>query len=279
VGRGNNSQETNPSSVYLPFLRTLRILDTENPAFSAILFDTLDTPRLQWLDYQKPSNYQYLPGDVGEISKPLIRYLDRSTVALTKLTLDARVVPPSDLVAFLRTLKHLKHLVLGEEPTGPSRSIDVSPYKYGPRHFPLNLLIPDEDPESPNGLNSEIFLPSLEIFESIHVSGFSDETLLRFIQARLQSFSAGRVSLLSRIRVKFNYVAEEATMNPETLSGAIVECAEKTGISPHLSLEILYEERKGRIGHLSPYYGVGHYSYNERTWNHMDIPGQGELEI
>lgn len=276
VERENDSQETSPSSVYLPFLRILRILDTENPASSAILFDSLDTPRLQWLDYQKPPHYRYLPGDVGEFSKPLIRFLDRSTNALTKVTLDARIVPPSDLVALLRTLKHLKHLVLGEEPTGPSRSIDVSPYKYGPRHFHLDLLIPDGDPESPNDSNPEILLPSLEIFESIAVSGFSEETLLRFIQTRLRSFSAGRVSLLSRIRVKFNYVVENAKMDPDTLFWAIAECAEETGVSPHLSLEIRHEETNGRTGHLSPYYGVG---YNERTWSHMDIPRQGELEM
>jgi len=76
-------------SLSLPFLQTLRIMDTENPAASEILFNSLDTPCLVWLDYRKPwYYYPYLPGDVGEISKPLIRFLDRSTDALTKVTLD-----------------------------------------------------------------------------------------------------------------------------------------------------------------------------------------------
>jgi hypothetical protein len=273
VEQENDSQETSPSSVYLPFLRTLRIVDTENPAASAIFFDSLDTPRLQWLDYRKPGYYSYLPGDVGEISKPLIRFLDRSTDALTKVTFDARVVPASDLVHFLRTLKHLKHLVLGQEPKGSSRSIKFPPHQFGPRHFHLDLLIPDEDLESPDALNSEILLPSLEIFESIDVCGFSEDTLLRFIQARLQSFSAGRVSLLKCIRVKFNHVVDKANVDSEDFSLAIKECAEKAR-SPDVFLEIHHEQSRER-GPLSPFYGV----FCGSTWNHMDIPGQGELEM
>ena len=258
------------SSIYLPFLRTLRILDTENPVASAILFDALDTPCLQWLDYQKPEHYEYLPGDIGEISKPLTRFLDRSTYALTKVTFDSRVVPRSDLVEFLRPLKHLKHLVLGEEPEGPSRSIEqCSSYRFGPRHFCLDLLIPEGDVESSSALNSEILLPSLETFESIDICGFSEETLLRFIQARLQSFSAGRVSLLRCVRVKFKHTAHKADINSEAFYSVIGE-AERAG-SPHVLVDIHHKERSRRSGPLSPYYGVGYYSAS--TWDHMDIPG------
>jgi len=275
VGSEDDHQER--SSIYLPFLRTLRILDTENPVASATLFDSLDTPCLQWLDYQKPEYYRYLPGDVGEISKPLIRFLDRSTNALTKVTFDARIVPRSDLVDFLRPLKHLKHLVLGDEPKGPSRSIERSfSYRFAPHHFPLDLLIPEGDVESSNPLNSEILLPSLETFESIDICGFSEETLLRFFQARLQSFSAGRVSLLSCIRVRFKHPADKAKVDSEAFSLAVEECAERAG-SPHVLVDIHHHKSGSRSGPLSPYYGIE--CHRETTWNYMDIPERRELKM
>jgi hypothetical protein len=62
-------------------------------------------------------------------------------------------------------------------------------------------------------------------------------------------------------------------VDPEAFSLAIEECAGKAG-SPGVFLEIHHEQNSGR-GPLSPFYGA----FFGSTWNHMDIPGQGELEM
>ncbi|KAF8974746.1 hypothetical protein BDZ97DRAFT_1775205 [Flammula alnicola] len=149
----------------------------------------------------------------------------------------------------------IRHLVIGPEPHGPSRTL--------PRHqpgvimtdFDLNLL-------TVKATREETLLPNLEVFEASFTTNFSDEELLKFINGRLdlEALRSG-IAALKCVRMAFNRPRER------DITADVERYAKAAGIDFNLELAYL-PEPSSATDPLSPSFGL---TEDGRSWHLQDI--------
>ncbi|KAF8962996.1 hypothetical protein BDZ97DRAFT_1822531, partial [Flammula alnicola] len=207
-----------PSAVSLPHLRSLCIRDFGRTDLSKAFYDSISAPNLKWINYQRHPAYQR----TGSLA-PLIR-----------------------------------HLVIGPEPDGPSRTIPGHSSRPGTAKmdkFDLKQLTFKASWE-------ETLLPALEVFEASLMKNFSDEDLLKFIIGRLdlEALRSG-IAALKSVRMTFDRPRER------DITADVERHAKAAGID--FNLELAYQpEPSSATNPLSPSFGL---TADGRSWHLQDI--------
>ncbi|KAF8962982.1 hypothetical protein BDZ97DRAFT_2059312 [Flammula alnicola] len=128
----------------------------EPPTLSKAFCDSINAPDLNWVNYEQHCVYQRTR-EVTQIPLPVLSLIERSN-SITKLTFDLVGLSTRDISQCLQRAPLIRHLVIGPEPHGPSRTL--------PRHRPgMILTILDLNLLMVKAAREETLLPNLEVFE------------------------------------------------------------------------------------------------------------------
>ncbi|KAF8963004.1 hypothetical protein BDZ97DRAFT_1065416 [Flammula alnicola] len=252
-----------PSTLSLPHLKSLCVEDSGRTDDSKAFLRYINAPNLKWIDYQRHPTSRH--GWVMNFPSPILSLMERSTF-ITKLTFDPCGVSTRDISECFRLAPHIRHLVVGPEPSGPSRIISRQRPRMRQRdNFNLTTITVKETRKI-----EKTRLPRLEIIEASLMKNFSDDDLLKFIVRRLDHEAArSGIAILKCVRMTFDRPRER------DIAPDVDLYAKAAGID--FKLELTYHPGPPSVDNpLSPSFGI---SEDGLSWNLPDIDEASVLAL